>query len=137
MPRVTRQHILLRMGAFLIDALLIALILILPASLLSWIVIYTGGVMNWIARIWNVAFVLYLLAILFRDGWKGRSLGKLIMGLRLLGPGGGTVGALRSFGRNLPLIVPGLNFVEVALLIFGSEGRRLGDRLARTTVVEG
>lgn len=136
MLRVSRQYLLLRIGAFLIDALLISLVLVLPAALLSWIVIRSGGAMNWIARIWNVTFLLFLVGLLVRDGWKGRSTGKLIMGLELKRGDGRRVGYGTSALRNLTMILPFLNLVEIAFVLFSEGGRRLGDRIARTIVVE-
>lgn len=136
MFRVSRQYVLLRTGAFLLDALLIALLLVLPAALFSWIVIRAGGAMNWIARIWNVAFVLFLIGLLGRDGRQGRSLGKLIMGLELKREGDRKISFAISLLRNLSLVVPGLNLVEPFVALFSDRGRRIGDRLAGTTVVE-
>lgn len=135
MERVSRQHLLLRFGAFLLDALLIALVLILPGSIASWIII-AWGQMSWIARVWNVVFLLFLAGILLRDGRSGRSLGKLIMGLGLRGREGGRSGYGHSIVRNLPLLIPGINLIEILLVLFSAEGRRIGDRLAGTTVVE-
>lgn len=131
---VTRQYALLRMGAFLLDALLVALLLILPATVSSWVVIQSGGAMNWIARIWNITFILFLAGILVRDGRAGRSLGKRIMGLELVHRRGR--GFASSVLRNLPLVVPVLNIAEILVILFTQGGRRLGDRLAGTTVVE-
>lgn len=136
MFRVGRQYVLLRTGAVLLDALLIALVLILPAAVLSWIVIRSGGAMNWIARIWNVTFVLFLIGMLLRDAWRGRSMGKLVMGLELKRADGRRAGVLSSILRNLPLIIPGVNLVELVVPLFSENGRRLGDRLAGTVVVE-
>ncbi|MDX1583841.1 MAG: RDD family protein [Thermoanaerobaculia bacterium] len=136
MARSSRQYLLLRIGAFLIDGLLIALLLILPASLLSWSVIRSGGAMNWIARIWNVTFSLFMIGILLRDGWKGRSIGKLIMGLELRHVSGQPPGYLASMLRNLVLLVPVLNLIEIGFLFFSRGARRLGDRIAGTVVVE-
>jgi uncharacterized RDD family membrane protein YckC len=136
MERVSRQHLLLRFGAFLLDALLIALILILPGALTSWIIIVAGGEMSWLARVWNVVFLLFLIGLLLRDGWRGRSLGKLIMGLSLGQRQGRLPGFGRSILRNLSLLIPGLNLIEILLVIFSAGGRRIGDRLAGTTVVE-
>jgi uncharacterized RDD family membrane protein YckC len=135
MQRVSRQHLLLRFGAFLLDGLLIALVLILPGSIASWIIIVWGGQMSWIARVWNVVLLLFLAGVLLRDGRGGRSLGKLIMGLGLRGRKG-PPGYGRSILRNLPLLIPGINLIEIPLVVFSPAGRRIGDRLAGTTVVE-
>lgn len=136
MFRVSRQYSLLRTGAFLLDALLIALVLILPAALLSWIVIRSGGAMNWIARIWNIALVLFLIGLLLRDAYSGRSVGKLIMGLELKRGNDRRAGVVTSLLRNLPIVIPGVNLMEILVALFSEQGRRIGDRVAGTMVVE-
>jgi len=75
-----------------------------------------------------------MLAMLFRDGFRRRSIGKQLLGLRLLTPHGEGCGYIRSFIRNVPLVVPGWNLVEVVLVLLGKA--RTGDRIAKTTVRE-
>jgi uncharacterized RDD family membrane protein YckC len=43
---------------------------------------------------------------------------------------------LDSVLRNLPLLVPGLNLLEAAAVVRRPDARRLGDRLAGTSVGE-
>lgn len=70
---------------------------------------------------------------LFRDAIPGQSLGKRMLGLRVVGmPGEREVGLLRSFLRNLPLL---LFTVIDAMFMTGDRRMRLGDILARTTVL--
>jgi uncharacterized RDD family membrane protein YckC len=128
------QTILLRIAAFLVDALSTALILIAPSSLISYVVAWFGGSLGPINIVWFISAALLLVAMLFRDGWHGRSPGKRLLGLRLQTPTGEPCGYGRSFVRNLPVVVPGWNLVEVVMVIAGK--RRTGDRLARTTVSE-
>jgi len=128
------QTTLLRIAAFLVDALTISLILILPASAVSYAMAYIGGSVKIIQIVWWVALGILVLAILLRDGFRGRSLGKRVLGLRMITPRGDRCGYFRSILRNLPLIVPGWNLIEVVLVLAGRS--RTGDRLARTTVTE-
>jgi len=128
------QTTLLRIAAFLVDALTISLILILPASAVSYAMAYVGGSIKTIQIVWWVALGTLIISILFRDGFRGRSLGKQVLGLRLITPGGKRCGYFRSILRNLPLIVPGWNLIEVVLVLAGRS--RTGDRLAATTVAE-
>lgn len=130
----TTQTTLLRIAAFLVDALSISIILILPASLVSYAMAWIGGSVKVIQLVWWIALAILMLALLFRDGFRGRSLGKQILGLRMLTPRGDRCGYGRSFVRNLPLIVPVWNLVEVVLVLIGKP--RTGDRIARTTVTE-
>lgn len=127
------QTRLLRIAAFLVDALTIALILILPAALISYGMTWSGNPRG-IQLVWWIALIILMLAMLFRDGFRGRSIGKQLLGLRLITPAGERCGWLRSFVRNVPLIIPPWNFVEVALVLMGKP--RTGDRIAKTTVTE-
>jgi uncharacterized RDD family membrane protein YckC len=128
------QTTLLRIAAFLVDALSISLLLVLPAALVSYTLAWIGGEIKAIQIVWYVALSIVMVGMLFRDGWRGRSLGKQILGLRLITPNDKPCGWLRSLARNFGLIVPGFNLIEVILVIAGK--RRLGDKIAKTTVTE-
>ena len=128
------QTILLRVAAFLVDALTMALVLILPASLVSYTLAWVGGAVEAIAIVWMAALGLLFIGLLIRDGYRGRSIGKQMLGLRLLTPTGEGCGWGRSVARNLPLIIPVWNLLEAGLVISGRA--RTGDRIARTSVTE-
>src|SRR3954464_11265231 len=117
------QTTLLRIAAFLVDALSISLILVLPAALLSYTLAWIGGEIKAIQIVWYVALTIVIIAMLFPAGWRGRSLGKQILGLRVITANERPCGYLRSLVRNFGLIVPGWNLVEVVLVVAGK--RRL------------
>lgn len=127
------QTRLLRIAAFLVDALSISLILMLPAAAVSYGMTWTGSP-KFIQLVWWVALAILMLAMLFRDGFRGRSVGKYVLGLRLVTPKGEQCGWGRSFVRNFPLVVPGWNLIEVVLVLLGRP--RTGDRIAKTQVTE-
>ena len=128
------QTTLLRIAAFLVDALTISVVLILPASLISYAMAWIGGSVKAIQLVWWVALTILVAAILFRDGYKGRSIGKQMLGLRLLTPRGEGCGYARSVARNVPLVLPVVNLAELALVLTGRP--RLGDKIARTILTE-
>lgn len=128
------QKTLLRIAAFLVDAVSMSIVLILPASIVSYVLAWVGGAVRAIAIVWMAALGLLLLGLLLRDGYRGRSMGKQMLGLRLMTPHGEGCGYGRSVIRNLPLIVPLWNVVEAVLVLFGRA--RTGDRIAHTTVSE-
>lgn len=130
----TSQTTLLRVAAFLVDALTISVILILPASLVSYAMAWIGGSVKAIQIVWWVALAILFFAILFRDGFKGRSIGKQMLGLRLLTPRGEGCGYFRSVARNVPLVLPVINLVELLLVLSGRP--RIGDKIARTVLTE-
>ena len=127
------QTKLLRIAAFLVDALSIALLLILPTSAVSYAMTWTTSPKG-IQLVWWAALAILMLAMLLRDGFRRRSIGKQLLGLRVLTPKGEGCGYARSLLRNFPLVVPGWNLLEVMLVLLGRS--RTGDRLAKTTVTE-
>lgn len=127
------QTRLLRIAAFLVDALSFALALILPASIVSYALTFASTPKG-IQMVWLAALAILILGMLFRDGYRGRSMGKQILGLRLLTPKGEGCSYGRSAARNVTLIIPILNLAEVILVIAGKP--RVGDRIAGTTVTE-
>ena len=129
----TSQTKLLRIAAFLVDALSISIILILPAAAVSYAMTWTSSPKG-IQLVWWAALAVLMVAMLLRDGFRGRSIGKHLLGLRLVTPRGDRCGYGRSLVRNIPLVVPGWNLLEVILVLAGK--RRTGDRIARTSVTE-
>jgi uncharacterized RDD family membrane protein YckC len=128
------QTTLLRIAAFLVDALSMAILLILPASMISYAMAWIGGSVKAIQIVWLCALAILVAGILLRDGYHGRSVGKHVLGLRLYTRSGQPCGYGRSLLRNLPLIVPLWNLVEVGFVLAGRP--RSGDRIARTGVTE-
>ncbi len=125
------QTTLLRVAAFLVDALCLSILLILPASLISYSLAWIGGAIKAIQIVWFVAIGVLVLGMLLRDGYKGRSLGKQMLGLRVVTPAGDGCGWWRSAFRNAALVFfP----IEVFLVLRGRP--RIGDRVARTTVTQ-
>lgn len=127
------QTKLLRIAAFLVDALSVAILLVVPASAVSYGLTWTGNPRG-IQLVWWSALFVLMLAMLFRDGFRGRSIGKQLLGLRLVTPRGDGCGYFRSFVRNFPLVVPGWNVIEIFLVLIGR--RRMGDVIAKTSVTE-
>jgi uncharacterized RDD family membrane protein YckC len=72
------------------------------------------------------------------EGLAGATLGKFIMGLRVVGPSGKPCGLKPSLLRNLLRLVDGLGFYLIGLLvaIFSKKRQRLGDHLGKTVVAE-
>jgi uncharacterized RDD family membrane protein YckC len=126
--------ILLRLTAFLVDSLAWAVGLMLPAAALSYLTIWLGGGIGAMNAVWGAALLIFVLSILLRDGWRGRSAGKRLLGLTLVTPDGSRCGYGRSLLRNLPLVVPLWNLVEVVLIVTGRP--RTGDLIAATSVVQ-
>jgi uncharacterized RDD family membrane protein YckC len=70
---------------------------------------------------------------------RGQTLGKMLMGLKVVTPQGGTISAGQAWGRALSRSVMSLLYCLGpidALFIFSARRRTLHDRLARTVVVK-
>jgi uncharacterized RDD family membrane protein YckC len=113
----------------------------LCAAAIDSLVVATSGVFAQILQSpwFLVAGALYLL---FRDSVQGQSLGKLLFGLVVINLETGRPATLASsVRRNLLFLLPGANipaaFLETMTLMRDVQGQRLGDRLARTHVIEG
>jgi uncharacterized RDD family membrane protein YckC len=86
----------------------------------------------------------YLVAVLyatFRDGlFHGQSLGKKIMGVRVVHLDGRPISFVDSSFRNvlfiIPLLIPLAVAVEAVAAFRNPERRRLGDRIAKTCVIQ-
>lgn len=83
---------------------------------------------------------LAIMAIYFilLEGAAGYTVGKRVMGLRVVNMKGNRPGFWKSLVRNLLRIVdglPALNILGVALILKSPEGARFGDRVAGTRVV--
>ncbi|MBI4317260.1 MAG: RDD family protein [Chloroflexi bacterium] len=86
------------------------------------------------ALIWFLFAVLYPILM---EGYLGATVGKMVLGLRVVKEDGSPCGLGAAFIRNLLRIIDGLfGYLVGAILIWNSDKRqRLGDRLAKTVVV--
>ena len=83
-----------------------------------------------------VTLFLWFLYFIVMEATVGATLGKMVMGLRVVQPDGCPIGWGQSLVRNILRIIDGLFFYLIgAILIWDSAKRqRLGDRLAGTVV---
>ncbi|MEO8216615.1 MAG: RDD family protein [Acidobacteriota bacterium] len=124
------------MTAFLVDMLVLALVLVIPATVASYLVLWTADSARGVNLVWYSALLTLMLGVLFRDAWpgQGRSIGKRLLGLRLVTTDEKPCSPGRSCLRNLPLLIVFWNVLELYLVITGRQ--RTGDRLAGTRVLE-
>lgn len=127
----------LRIAAFLLDGLAGAVAVLLGGSIASFLMHQAVPTrIGPINAVWAAVVLAGLLGFLARDGFTGRSFGKRLMGLHVVGAGGRPCTIGTSFKRNLSLLVPGLNLLELWLFLRCPHQARMGDRFARTRVEE-
>ncbi|MFH0863105.1 MAG: RDD family protein [Candidatus Altiarchaeota archaeon] len=128
-----------RIIAFIIDSLIG---IILPAIFVLLGFYVWSGFDTAAGRLLSLAImlagILSLVAyVLLKDGLPGgMSVGKRLMKLRVVRSDGSKCDPMSSALRNVTLLVPILNLIELVLAIADREGRRIGDKIARTQVVE-
>jgi len=118
-----------------VAAVLLDMLVMLPI----WYVFYLSGM----ARIGGLVTLAYSL---FKDGidfagLDNRSIGKKIMGLRVINPATGqrctyVDSLLRQFMFIIPIINIFAVILEFILVLANDKGIRLGDKLAKTMVIE-
>ena len=86
---------------------------------------------------WGIAIICLVGYSMFKDGlFGGRSLGKKLLGMRVVTKDGKACDFVKSLLRNIVYIIPFMMFVELIMLFVDKEGLRFGDKIAGTQVVE-
>ena len=126
----------MRAAAFGVDLILVAGVpLLLASAIVLFVYAFSREAPAGLDDGFRAAQAVALGLFLFRDAGGG-SPGKKLFGLRVILAGGLKAGAFESLLRNLPLLVPGWNLIELASLLRRRDGRRPGDRAAGTLLVE-
>ena len=74
---------------------------------------------------------------LLKDGmFGGRSLGKKLVGLKVVTKEGSACTYMKSLIRNITLCVPLLQWIDLLMPVIDKEGLRIGDKIAGTKVIE-
>ena len=83
-------------------------------------------------------FIIFAYLILM-EAYTGLTIGKLILGLRVVDGSGGKIGLYKSVIRNLLRLVDGLpafNILGIVLIATSPSEQRFGDRIAKTYVTK-
>ena len=83
-------------------------------------------------------FIIFAYLILM-EAYTGWTVGKLILGLRVVDGSGGKIGLYKSVIRNLLRFVDGLpasNILGIVLIATSQSEQRFGDRIAKTYVTK-
>ena len=131
-----RERSWIRIAAFGVDLIVLAGVpLLLATAIVFGLLVATPDPPAAAVDGFRAAQVVFGLLLLCRDA-GGASPGKRLFGLYLVRTDGRPVGVLTSIVRNLPLLMPVWNLVEAASVLRRGDGRRPGDRAARTVLLE-
>jgi len=127
--------------AFLLDFVFLS-IFFFPATYL-----YSGKwMMGPEEHLWGISdpiclvflFIIFAYFILM-ESYAGWTVGKKILGMKVVDEAGNKIGLSKSITRNLLRMVDGLpafNILGIILIIASPKGQRFGDRIAKTYVVK-
>ncbi|MFE3225669.1 RDD family protein [Nocardia sp. NPDC059228] len=130
-----------RAAAFLLDLLLQAVIGTVLALLFEALLLWIGADSAWRDAAVLVAMVSALIGypVLFETFSRGRSVGKMAVGLRVVRADGGPIDFRHAVTRGLAGIVDfwimGTGLIAVVVSLCSPQARRVGDVLAGTVVV--
>ncbi|MBS4189523.1 RDD family protein [Bacillus sp. FJAT-49705] len=135
-----------RSAAFIIDQLILMIVNILIIVLLIFIIVDQPDYMLW-ANMNSVSLAIAII-LLFILNWGyffafeyfsgGRTIGKKVIGIRVIQDNGHSITLLSSFIRNFLRIIDSLPvyyFLGLIMIFFHSKHKRIGDLVAGTIVV--
>ena len=137
--------LLIRFGALLLDFLLFCALFFPITRIVKGVWIMSPGDHRWAYGLFVtdplcIAFLVFMfLYFVLLEGLAGATLGKWLLGLRVIRADGGRAGLPRSALRNTLRLVdglPALNILGVILVLRSAERARFGDRLAGTRVIQ-
>lgn len=124
-------------------------------SVITWLpsaIPLVGGLIGAVYMLTKDAIVAHVTK---NEEWRGASVGKKLMGLKVLTEGGQDIDLTASVKRNLPFMIgpilmvvpflgwiaaavlaPVIGLIESVLVLVDPAGRRFGDRYAGTVVVD-
>ena len=139
-PASGPEHLLgLRITAAVIDLVLLAGIFAILAAAVGQASVSGGNFSVYLTGTWAVVFLVLALGYYFvLEAWAGQTVGKQLLGLRVLSAGGARPSVWAVAGRTLLRLVDWLPFLYLAgfitMLATGARRQRIGDLAARTAV---
>lgn len=134
-----------RAAAMIIDQIILTvvnIVLIIALVFLSEsdILLFIGNSWGWILAIWMIALFTVNFGYFFVSEYffSGKTIGKNILGIRVIQENGHSITILSAIIRNLLRVIdmlPMSYFLGIILIFFNSKHKRLGDMAAGTIVV--
>ncbi|UCC31215.1 MAG: RDD family protein [Phycisphaerales bacterium] len=144
MPQVRYAGLWPRFLALVLDTALFCVVFFPIARLVKGVWLMSAADHRWVYG-WFITDPLCLvflgiiwIYLILLEGWAGATVGKWLLGLRVVGPDGHVPGLTKSLVRNILRLVdtlPALNILGIVLIALSPERARFGDRIAGTRVI--
>ncbi len=144
MPQVRYAGLWPRFLALVLDTGLFCVVFFPIARLVKGVWLMSAADHRWVYG-WFITDPLCLvflgiiwIYLILLEGWAGATVGKWLLGLRIVGPDGHVPGFTKSLVRNVLRLVdtlPALNILGIVLIALSPERARFGDRIAGTRVI--
>ena len=141
-----RAGILSRGIAYILDSLLIGagiLLLMVPMGLFIWLI--GDNITGWMVAVVILVMLIFIITVfsyvlcynILLEGYFGRTIGKYILGLKVLKESGTKIGYREAILRNIPKYVGNFIIVDalIMLVFFNKDKQRAFDKVADTIVV--
>ncbi len=84
----------------------------------------------------NTYDVILIVYLIFRDVFGGRSIGKYLLDMQAVDENNKPISTGQAIARNILLIIPFFMLIEYFVMKGDKDGRRIGDKIAKTRVIE-
>lgn len=84
----------------------------------------------------RIYWLIWAACILFKDFYNGRSIGKMCASMQVINKEGKPANFTQMVMRNIFMIIPFFPLIEYFVMVQDSEGRRIGDQVAKTRVID-
>lgn len=136
---ITYAGFWIRFVACLIDGILLTIVLIPISILIGLAVVFMGGVDTTLSSILG-GIVGFIVGVVYYVGMhassKQATVGKMIMGLQVIGKNGERISFMRAFGRYVATYISSIFYIGYIIAGFHPEKRSLHDLMAGTYVIK-
>ena len=106
------------------------------AFLIDSIIGQTLGILVSLMLKMDLSWVIWALYILLKDSVDARSIGRYCVGIQIIDETNNPAKTSQAILRNILMVIPIFPLVEYIVLLRDAQGRRLGDKIAKTQVTD-